>query len=354
MDFGIQLATSAHSWKVAKRAEELGFTHAWFYDTQLLNAELFVAMGATAVQTSRIRLGTGVLIPSNRIAPVTASALASLNALAPSRIDFAVGTGFTGRRTMGLRAISLARLEEYVRVVQALLNRETVEWAEEGGAHKIRFLNPELKLINLDDPIPLHVSAFGPRGRRVTAKLGAGWMGAIRNAQSANAALADMQAAWKEAGRDAKDLYASAVSGGCVIREGEPADSPRVKAQAGPAAAIAFHAYAESEELGSLFPVPPPFQARFDAYREVYRKYQPADARYLQNHRGHLMFLRPEEHEFMTADIIRGMTFSGTRAELVEQLQAIKAAGYRQFAFHARNGHEMEMLEDWAEVVAKV
>ena len=70
VDFGIQLATSSHSWKVVKRAEELGFTHAWFYDTQLLNADVFVAMAAAAMQTSRIRLCTGVLIPSNRIAPV--------------------------------------------------------------------------------------------------------------------------------------------------------------------------------------------------------------------------------------------------------------------------------------------
>ena len=100
--------------------------------------------------------------------------------------------------------------------------------------------------------------------------------------------------------------------------------------------------------------MPPPLRTRFDAYREVYRKYQPADARYLQNHRGHLMFLRPEEQEFITADVIRGLTFTGTRAALVEQLQAIKAAGYRQFGFHVRNGHEMAMLEDWADVVAKV
>ena len=56
------------SWKVVKRAEELGFTHAWFYDTQMLTADCFVAMGAAAMKTSRIRLGTGVLIPSNRIA----------------------------------------------------------------------------------------------------------------------------------------------------------------------------------------------------------------------------------------------------------------------------------------------
>ncbi|HXW04708.1 MAG TPA: hypothetical protein VD833_05715 [Vicinamibacterales bacterium] len=52
MDFGINLATSADSWKVVKRAEELGYARAWFYDTQLLNADVFVAMAAAAVQTS--------------------------------------------------------------------------------------------------------------------------------------------------------------------------------------------------------------------------------------------------------------------------------------------------------------
>ena len=65
MDFGITMATSADSWKVAKRAEELGFSHAWFYDTQLLSADCFVAMGAAAVKTSKIRLGTGVLVPGS-------------------------------------------------------------------------------------------------------------------------------------------------------------------------------------------------------------------------------------------------------------------------------------------------
>ena len=77
MDFGIALATSADSWKVIQRAEELGFSNAWLYDTQMLSADCFVAMGAAAVKTNRIRLGTGVLIPSNRIAPVAANALAT-------------------------------------------------------------------------------------------------------------------------------------------------------------------------------------------------------------------------------------------------------------------------------------
>ena len=73
---------------------------AWFYDTQLLNPDVFICMALAAANTQRIRLGTGVLIPSNRIEPVAANAFATLKKLAPGRIDFGVGSGFTGRRSM--------------------------------------------------------------------------------------------------------------------------------------------------------------------------------------------------------------------------------------------------------------
>ena len=126
MKFGIAIPTDADSWRLVRRAEELGFHHAWFYDTQMLSADPFVAMAACAMKTTRIRLGTGVLIPSNRIAAVAANAFASLYKLAPGRIDFGVGTGFTGRRAMGLGAVKLSDMEEYIRVVQALWRGETV------------------------------------------------------------------------------------------------------------------------------------------------------------------------------------------------------------------------------------
>ena len=203
MDFGIAVATSGDSWKVVQRAEELGFTHAWFYDSQMLCADCFVAMGAAAVKTSRIRLGTGVLIPTNRIPPVTASGLASLNKLAPGRIDFGVGTGFTGRRAMGLGAMRLADLEAYIHTVYALLREETVETEIEGHRRKIRFLNPELGLINTRDPIALHVSAYGPRAQALTARLEAGWLYFVAGFDGGLRALAQMRAAWSAAGRTA-------------------------------------------------------------------------------------------------------------------------------------------------------
>jgi 5,10-methylenetetrahydromethanopterin reductase len=155
MDFGIALATAADSWRIVQRAEELGFTHAWFYDTQMLCADCFVAMGAAAVNTRRIRLGTGVLVPSNRIAPVAANALASLNRLAPGRIIFGVGTGFTARRAMGFGAMKIKTMETYIEQVYRLLRGEIVDFEMEGQLRKIRFLNPELELVNTRDPIPL-------------------------------------------------------------------------------------------------------------------------------------------------------------------------------------------------------
>ena len=49
MDFGIALAPGVDAWKVVRRAEQLGFTHAWFYDTQMLCADVFVAMALAAL-----------------------------------------------------------------------------------------------------------------------------------------------------------------------------------------------------------------------------------------------------------------------------------------------------------------
>lgn len=349
MDYGIALATTMDSWRAAKRAEELGFTHAWFYDTQLLNPDVFMGMTLAAVNTSRIRLGTGVLIPSNRIEPVTANALVSLNKLAPGRIDFGVGTGFTGRRTMGLKAIPLERMKTYIERVQALVKGETVTWDFEGETHDIAFLNPELGLINVDDPIALHVSAFGPRSRDLTAELGAGWLNFGVSEPVAFGSLAKMRESWSRAGRDAGDLYSTLFSLGCVLKPGEAFDSPRARAQAGTAVAVFLHDMAETSEPGSLEPVMGKAVSDVvEAYREIYLGY-PVGQRHLLNHRGHLMFLKPEEQELITAELIQAITFTGERAALRERLDAFEAAGYCQFTVQLIEGHE-DAIEDWAEL----
>src|SRR5204863_4726240 len=279
MDFGIALATAADSWKVTKEAEELGFTHAWFYDTQMLSADCFVAMGAAAVNTRRIRLGTGVLVPSNRIAPVAANALATLNQLAPGRIDFGVGTGFTARRAMGFGAIKIKDMETYIHQVYGLLRGDTVDFAMEGETRKIRFLNPELDLFNTRDPIALHLSAFGPRTRALTAKLAAGWIDFVSNVENGVREVQAMREAWRGAGRAVDDLSATAFTLGCVLQDGEPADSERAMAQAGPRAAVMLHRAAD-EALSGLKPgTAMPSQApELEGYVALARTFEPKAA----------------------------------------------------------------------------
>src|ERR1700760_1135804 len=329
MDFGIALPTAADSWKVTKEAEELGFTHAWFYDTQMLSADCFVAMGAAAVNTRRIRLGTGVLVPSNRIAPVAANALATLNQLAPGRIDFGVGTGFTARRAMGFGAMKVKDMETYIAQVYALLRRETVDFEMEGQRKKIRFLNPELPLFNTTDAIPLHLSAFGPRTQALTAKLKAGWIDFVGKVENGVKEVKAMQEAWSKAGHAIGDLKATAFALGCVLQDGESAASERAMAQAGPRAAVMLHRAAD-EALAGLAPgvtMVSRTSPEIQGYVDLARGFEPKDAPYLQNHRGHLMFVKPEEKPFVSAELISATSFTAGEAEGKNGIQALGGAG---------------------------
>ncbi len=348
MEYAIALASEVDSWRWVKRAEALGFSAAWFYDTQLLNPDVFICMALAAQETERIRLGTGVLVPSNRIEPVTANALATLNRIAPGRIDFGVGTGFTARRTMGLGAIPLADTRTYVERVQALVKGETISWDFEGEDRKIRFLNPDLGLINVEDDIPLWISAFGPKGRRMTAEMGAGWLN-FSAMSGAVDALQTMQADWSAAGRDAADLNAALFFLGAVLSGDEAADQEKLMAQAAPSTAVIMHNL--SDDVGPMGGVRPegPIGQLHQAYLKEHARYEPEDARYLQNHRGHLMFVRPEEAPLYSADLVKATTMSGTHEELVANMRTLAAAGYGQVVIQLVHGQE-SAIEEWAEV----
>jgi 5,10-methylenetetrahydromethanopterin reductase len=348
MDFGIALAPGVDAWKWVQRAEALGFSHAWIYDTQLLCADFFVAAALAAAKTSRIRIGPGVLVPTNRIAPVAANGLASLSALAPGRIDFGVGTGFTARLTMGLGPMPLKALKEYLRVVRGMLAGETVEWEHEGVRRKIRFLNPEAGMIDIGHRIPVHLSAFAPKARALAADIADGWMNFITVQPMALYELDAMAETCRARGRDPKTLYKTGFTLGCVLRDGEDAACARARAQAGPLTTVLFHALIEDTVKAAL--LPPELQAAFVEYRRVYETYEPADARYLQLHTGHLLWVRPEEERFVTPELIRSSTFTGTTGELRDRIRELAAAGYDQLAIQLVHGHE-HAIDDWARVI---
>lgn len=157
-------------------------------------------------------------------------------------------------------------------------------------SRKIRFLNPEIDLIDTQDDILLYISAFGPRSQALTAEFGAGWIYSMRNPGQSVDQLQRMQQAWHDAGRAPEDLYAVAQGSGYVLAPGEAYDSPRAKAQAGPSAIMIMHDLVEADTHRPLgYRVPDDLQPLLDAYKELYADYELSAARYLQVHRWHFM-----------------------------------------------------------------
>jgi 5,10-methylenetetrahydromethanopterin reductase len=112
----------------AALAEKLGYDRVWLADSPALYGDVWIAVAEAARATRRVGLGTSVLIPSLRHVVATAAAIAHVEAIAPGRLRVALGTGFTGRRMLGKKALSLATLERYVRQLRALLAGEGSRW----------------------------------------------------------------------------------------------------------------------------------------------------------------------------------------------------------------------------------
>ena len=68
MEFGLNFPARIDAWKDLTVAEDLGFTSAWFYDSQMLNSDVYVTMAiAAGAHARRIRIGTGIAGTSNHI-----------------------------------------------------------------------------------------------------------------------------------------------------------------------------------------------------------------------------------------------------------------------------------------------
>ena len=105
IEISCAFATSMNTPTHVAVVEELGYRRAWLYDSPALYPDVWIALARCAERTSRIGLGTGVLIPSLRHPMTTAAAVATLVALAPGRLELGIGSGFTGRMTLGQKPL---------------------------------------------------------------------------------------------------------------------------------------------------------------------------------------------------------------------------------------------------------
>jgi 5,10-methylenetetrahydromethanopterin reductase len=236
-------------------------------------------------------------------------------------------------------------MEAYINVVMAMLRRETIEFTIEGKRRKVAFLDPTLNLINLDDPIALHIAAQGGPSMSMTAKFEAGWITFMLGADGALSAMRTMRDTWIKSGHIGSDLSATVFALGCILAPSEPADSSRALAEAGPSPAILLHVAADEALAGR--PNPYASLPGVSRYIEIAKNFQPSDAPWLANHHGHLIKLKDFERPLITAELIKRSTLTGTEEELADRISALRDAGYTQLTIQLVPGQE-HAIEDWA------
>ena len=188
MRFGLTILPE-HRWSDAapiwRRAEELGFDHAWTYDHLVWGGlpdspwyGTTPTLTAAAMVTSRIRLGTFVTSPNYRHPVTFMRDLLALDDISGGRLVCGIGTGgdidssLLGGRLLTPRQ-RFDRLYEFTGLLDRLLTSDHV--THDGtyfSAVDARTLPGPVQRPR----IPFVMAANGPRSMRVAVEFGAGWV----------------------------------------------------------------------------------------------------------------------------------------------------------------------------------
>ncbi len=327
MDFGICVASHVGDTDYIVRAEELGYSHAWLADSQMIWSDCYAALALAAYRTSTIKLGTGVAVSGTRSAPVNAAGIATINALAPGRTFFGIGTGNTAMRVMGKAPHKINQFDEYLDTLKPLLRGAESHF--EGKA--IRHIMPDKGFVNFDDDIPLYISGFAPRSLGLAGKHGDGAvLATLRNPGVLENLWGMIEDGAKTIDRiiDRNAFYMTALTAIVILEDGEKINSERVKRECGAMAMSALHyAYDQFRNFGKQ----PPNWAR-DVWRDYCALLDdfPAEKRHQRIHQGHSCWVIPEEERFLTEPVLRASSMIGTRDQILERLTDLRGAGLNQ------------------------
>jgi 5,10-methylenetetrahydromethanopterin reductase len=157
--FGPSPATPDH----VALAEELGYARAWFYDSPAVYLDPWSMLAVAATRTERIGLAVGMLTPALRHPLVTASAIATAEALAPGRVAAGIGAGASSRWLLDEKPMRWADVEEYVAALKSLLSGEITQWR----GNVLQMLHPAGWGPARPLDVPLLIGAEGPKGLAV-------------------------------------------------------------------------------------------------------------------------------------------------------------------------------------------
>ena len=148
----------------ARRCEEAGFDGIGLLDSQLLERDVFVGMAAAVQATQRLRVAAAVLNPVTRHLSVLASAAKTVAELAPGRVEFWIGRGFSSVQTIGVPPASVRQMRRSVVEMKQILAGEEVSY--NGATSRMNFGDAEIP--------PIYIAATGPRTIAVAGEVADG------------------------------------------------------------------------------------------------------------------------------------------------------------------------------------
>jgi probable F420-dependent oxidoreductase len=195
LDIGLVLQTDPPAELLierAVRAEALGFSHFWTFDSVVLWQEPFVIYPRVLERTERIVVGPMVTNPLTRDWSVTASLFATLNDAFGPRTVCGIGRGDSAVRVIGGRPANLATLSEAVVAIRDLAAGKPV--ALDGKAVQIPWVT---------QPGPeVWVAAYGPKALGIAGSVGDGVILQIADPYLVEWSVRTVKDAARKAGRD--------------------------------------------------------------------------------------------------------------------------------------------------------
>lgn len=184
-----------------KLSESLGYDNVWFGDSQNIWRESSTVMGAAAVGTERIIFGTGVTNAVTRHPSLLASTWATLAEFTGGRVALGIGTGDSSLRTMGLKPLKLAELEQSIVDLRALFKGEKVVEPTSGAEYHLNYVTEPMN-------IPIYIAASAPKILRMSGRIADGVIVLVGTAPHfIEAALATIEAGAAESGRTLDDIH---------------------------------------------------------------------------------------------------------------------------------------------------
>jgi 5,10-methylenetetrahydromethanopterin reductase len=177
--------------------EAAGFDGAGILDSQMLCRDTFVTLGQAATRTSRLTLFPAVTNPFTRHASVLAGAIETVAELAPGRVKFVIGTGYTSASTIGRKPATLAEMRACIATVKALLAGESVDF--DGTPGRLAYAAGRR--------IPVLMAASGPKAIELAGELADGVLLLVGfNPGIVETALGYLKRGARRAGRRVEDL----------------------------------------------------------------------------------------------------------------------------------------------------